>query len=284
MLLIKEIGPLRHHLAAYRADGGEVGFVPTMGALHEGHLSLIERAKQQNALVVCSIFVNPTQFDNPLDLEKYPRTIERDISMLEAAHVDVLFWPSVSTMYPPDALPYKAFDFGLLDKVMEGAHRPGHFAGVAQVVQRLLDIVRPDRLYMGQKDFQQFSIVAAMLRQLASPIELVVCPIVREADGLAMSSRNVRLSPAMRQGATAISAALFEAKRMVATHSPREIIAHALAKMARVEGLAPEYFEIVDADKLQPIETFAGHGRVVACTAAFAGDVRLIDNEVLLWK
>jgi pantoate--beta-alanine ligase len=287
MLIFKKVADLRHWL-----DGQSlpVGFAPTMGALHNGHLELIRMAKNDGCIAVASIFVNPTQFNDPRDLEKYPRTPEKDAGLLIEAGCDVLFMPSVEEVYPPGIDLTIELDFGVLDKVMEGEFRPGHFKGMATVVNRLLDIVRPHKLYMGQKDYQQLSIVRDMIRQLSLSVELIMCPTVREPDGLAMSSRNVRLSPDMRAAAPVIHQTLQWAKTALEADVPRdEIKAQAMDKL-RTAGLRPEYFELVDGVNLEPIRPKGAllflneigmGGSIVACTAAFAGEVRLIDNLVL---
>jgi len=281
MLIFKKVADLRQWLSNQNIP---IGFAPTMGALHEGHLELVRMAKRDGCLAVASIFVNPTQFNDPRDLEKYPRTAEKDAALLISADCDVLFIPPVVEVYPPGENLTIELDFKQLDKVMEGEFRPGHFKGMATVVNRLLDIVRPDRLYMGQKDFQQLSIVRDMIRQLALPVELVMCPTVREPDGLAMSSRNVRLSPDMRAAAPIIHQTLQWAKVALENDRPvAEIQAEAMKKLSQA-GLKPEYFEIVDGVTLESIRPKDSHGfsaPIVACTAVFAGEVRLIDNLML---
>ena len=228
MLIFKKVADLRQWLDRQALP---IGFAPTMGALHEGHLELIRMAKREGCLAVASIFVNPTQFNDPKDLEKYPRTPEKDAALLLSAHCDALFIPEVVEVYPPEVNLTIDLDFRQLDQVMEGEFRPGHFKGMATVVNRLLDIVRPDKLYMGQKDFQQLSIVRDMIRQLQLPVELVMCPTVREPDGLAMSSRNVRLTPEMRQIAPLIHQILQWARTALETDSSvPEIQAEALKK------------------------------------------------------
>ena len=256
-----------------------VGFVPTMGALHAGHLALIRRAVAAGDLATASIFVNPPQFNDPEDLRKYPRTPEADVSILAKAGCHAVLMPSVEEVYPAGGQSYE-FSFGHLETVMEGAFRPGHFKGVAQVVARLLDMVRPQRLYMGQKDFQQTAIVAEMLRQLNSSTQLIVVETVRETDGLAMSSRNVRLSPEFRAAAPVIYQCLLDAKRLYPEMDAAAITARTMQKMESA-GLRPEYFEIVDGRTLLPVGNPRQADFVVACTAAWAGDVRLIDNVVL---
>ncbi|MEO6759000.1 MAG: pantoate--beta-alanine ligase [Saprospiraceae bacterium] len=280
MLIFKKVAALQAWLETQRQAGQRIGFAPTMGALHQGHLELVRMAKQAGDLAVASIFVNPTQFNDPKDLEKYPRMPEQDAELLASADCDALFMPPVEEVYPPGVDLRVRLDFGPLEQVMEGVFRPGHFAGMATVVKRLLDIVQPDHLYMGQKDFQQLSIVRSMLQQLHSPIELVMCPTVREADGLAMSSRNVRLSPDMRAAAPVIYRVLRAAQAAFPSTSVAEIQARALLEM-RDAGLQPEYFELVDGLSLLPAAQAEEASFVVACTAVFAGDVRLIDNLVL---
>ena len=280
MLVFKKVAELQHWLDEERRAGKTVGFAPTMGALHAGHLSLIDAAKAGCDLAVASIFVNPTQFNDPKDLEKYPRLPEKDIALLLGARCDALFMPPVEEVYPPGADLTVQLDFGQLSEVMEGRFRPGHFGGMATVVKRLLDIVQPQCLYMGQKDFQQLTIVRDMLRQLDSPVRLVMCPTTREADGLAMSSRNLRLTPAMRAAAPVIYQTLLAAQTEFRTGPASRVCAHALERL-QAAGLQPEYFEIVDGITLLPVEQYDDPDFAVACTAAWAGDVRLIDNLVL---
>jgi len=281
MFIFKKVADLQAWLDAQRAKGQKVGFAPTMGALHDGHLELIRLAKRDGCLAVASIFVNPTQFNDPKDLEKYPRLPEKDTTLLISADCDALFMPAVEEVYPPGLDVTIDLDFRQLDKVMEGEFRPGHFKGMATVVHRLLDIVQPQRLYMGQKDFQQLSIVRDMIRQLDLPVELVMCPTVRESDGLAMSSRNMRLTPEMRAVAPVIFQTLSWAKTALEKGQPAaEIQAEAMQKLADA-GLRPEYFDIVDGVSLLPVKGWDGSDFIVACVAAFAGEVRLIDNLVL---
>ncbi|MCC7467191.1 MAG: pantoate--beta-alanine ligase [Saprospiraceae bacterium] len=287
MLIFKKVADLRQWLDRQTRP---VGFAPTMGALHSGHLELIRMAKRDECIAVASIFVNPTQFNDLRDLEKYPRTPEKDAELLIEAGCDVLFMPPVEEVYPPGIDLTIELNFGVLDKVMEGEFRPGHFKGMATVVNRLLDIVRPHKLYMGQKDYQQLSIVRDMIRQLALPVELIMCPTVREPDGLAMSSRNVRLTPEMRAAAPVIYQTLQWAKSALEADVPRDEIKTQAMDKLRAAGLRPEYFELVDGVTLEPISTKGailslndtGMGSsIVACTAAFAEEVRLIDNLVL---
>jgi pantoate--beta-alanine ligase len=280
MLLFKRVDDLQKYLRSKKDQGLQIGFVPTMGALHEGHLSLMNISKSKCDLTVCSIFVNPTQFNDPTDLEKYPRTIGADIDLLTSVGADVLFLPSTEEIYPKDLDTSIDVDFRDLSTVMEGAFRPGHFEGMAQVVWRLLNIVEPDQLFMGQKDFQQVTIVQAMLEQFNAAIELIRCPIVREEDGLAMSSRNVRLSPEQRSAAIALSKTLGQASEKMSSASPKEISDWALDALS-LPDFKPEYFEIVDGMTLQPIDRFEDADFVVACTAVWVDKVRLIDNMIL---
>lgn len=279
MRIFKKVADLQNWLNAESRRVG-IGFAPTMGALHAGHLELIRMAKRDGCLAVASIFVNPTQFNDPKDLEKYPRLPEKDTALLLSADCDVLLMPPVEEVYPPGVDLTIKLDFRQLDKVMEGVFRPGHFKGMATVVKRLIDIVQPQRLYMGQKDFQQLSIVRDMIRQLQMPVELVMCPTVREPDGLAMSSRNMRLTPEMRAVAPVIHGTLRWAKTAFEQTPAAQVQAEAMQRLSAA-GLKPEYFDIVDGISLLPVAHWADSEFVVACTAAFAGEVRLIDNLVL---
>ncbi|MBK9688552.1 MAG: pantoate--beta-alanine ligase [Saprospiraceae bacterium] len=279
MKRITSVNSLHRTLNTYRKQGLTIGFVPTMGALHAGHLSLIQQAAKKNDIVVCSIFVNPTQFNNASDLAKYPRTLKKDGQLLETAGCHLLFAPSVDEIYPPGLDTEVHFSFKGLDKMMEGRFRPGHFKGMAQVVKRLLDLVQPNDLYMGQKDFQQFTIVAHMIKTLKLPIRLVVCPIMREGHGLAMSSRNERLNADLRARAAIIYKTLKAAKTKLKTMEVSEVEKWALKRM-EVPDFQPEYFSIVDGHTLKPVENPELHDYVVACTAIWAGDVRLIDNMI----
>jgi pantoate--beta-alanine ligase len=258
-----------------------VGFVPTMGALHAGHAALVRRARSENSIVVVSVFVNPTQFNNQHDLSVYPRTPVADKTILEKNGCDILFLPSIDEMYP-DGTDEKvaALDLGGLDSVMEGKFRPGHFAGVVQVVKKLFDVVGNCNAYFGEKDFQQLAIIRRMVTQLHLPVKVTGCATIREADGLAMSSRNTRLSAEERKAAAAIPKALSDAKKLWKKHSVEEIKTVVEAEIERQSILKMEYFEIVDAGTLQPLH--AGQKEnAVACIAVFAGNVRLIDNVVL---
>ena len=276
MKVVKTVAELRQELVSVSPEG--LGFVPTMGALHEGHISLVERARSESQTVVVSVFVNPTQFNDPNDLRNYPRTPEADICMLEAAGVDVVFMPSVEEMYPtPDT---RVFDFGMIDKVMEGATRPGHFNGVAQVVSRLFDMVRPAKAYFGEKDFQQIAVIKDMVRQLALSVEIVPCPIVRGEDGLALSSRNTLLAPDYRAAAPQIYAALKAGVEAVGNKTPEQVVNIVEEGIERGGLLRVIYVQIVDGTTLQPVESWSvpEGGAIQCCVAVQAGDVRLIDN------
>ncbi|MEZ4885407.1 MAG: pantoate--beta-alanine ligase [Chitinophagales bacterium] len=281
MLIFEKVIDLQHFLRDKKAENKQIGFVPTMGALHEGHLSLIAQSKHATDLTVCSIFVNPTQFDEQSDLEKYPRTTEKDITLLEAQNCDVLFLPSVSEIYPPNQRIEANYDFGYLDQPMEGAHRKGHFKGVAQVINRLLEIVQPDELFMGQKDFQQFKIVGKLLELTQSPVKLIQCAIVREEGGLAMSSRNARLTPEERQKAVWISKILQWVKNQHGVNTPEEIEVAAIQKLNQIEGFDVDYLKIVDAKTLQEITHWTDTEEAIVCTAVRLGKVRLIDNMLI---
>lgn len=281
MLLFKEVDALKHYLSRKKSEGLTIGFAPTMGALHQGHASLIEQAKSENDICICSIFVNPIQFNDPKDLEKYPRTEANDIQLLVGLDNDILFYPTAKAIYPK-GLAIPTFHFGSADKVMEGKFRPGHFDGVVKVVYRLLDIVQPDKLYMGQKDFQQFTLIQLMLNQMESVAQLVVCPIIREEDGLALSSRNVRLSPENRKRAPMISEILQQLSIWLEEGLPiQNVTAKALSLLGEIPQFSPEYLEIVDGHTLQPISDMEDSNYVVVCAAVWAGNIRLIDNLIL---
>lgn len=253
-----------------------IGFVPTMGALHAGHRSLVERARRENDTVVVSVFVNPTQFNDKNDLRNYPRTPEADCAVLEAAGADIVFMPSVEEVYPePDT---RIFDFGQIDKVMEGATRPGHFNGVAQVVSRLFDLVKPRRAYFGEKDFQQIAVIKAMVAQLGIDIEIVECAIVRGEDGLALSSRNELLTPEHRKAAPHIYATIRQCSEKMATMSPEELTEWVVKTIDSNPLLKTIYFEAVDARSMQRVERWSDSERIQGCCAVQAGDIRLIDN------
>ncbi len=264
-----------------KAEGAKIGFVPTMGALHQGHISLVEASKKRSNITIVSIFVNPTQFNDPKDLEKYPRPLEQDISMLEAAGCDILYLPEANDIYGPVTRVTDKFDLAGLDLELEGASRPGHFAGVAQVVKILLEVTRPDILFLGQKDFQQCLILTQLIRSLKMPVEPVMCPIYREPHGLAMSSRNVRLNPQTRLKAGAIYASLQYAAAMVNILTPQEIQQAATAALNTLEGFTVDYFLLLNADNLKPITPETPTNRIVIITAVIVDGVRLLDNMVI---
>ncbi len=280
MFLFKRVEPTQSLLKSLRQRGLQIGFVPTMGALHEGHLSLLRQAKAACDIAVCSIFVNPTQFNDPADLKKYPRRPERDLALLFSVGADLLFLPGVAAVYPTGTDTPLPLDLDPLDKVMEGAFRPGHFEGVAQVVKRLLDIVEPHMLFMGQKDYQQTAVIRRLLDWMETETQLVVGPTVREPDGLAMSSRNVRLKPEDRQRAPLIYETLLAVREKMDSQSPPALSEWAMAQL-QIAGWRPEYFQIVDGTSLLPVDQWNKVDSIVACTAVWAGDVRLIDNVIL---
>ena len=276
MKLVHTIQELRAELDIQRKAGKKIGFVPTMGALHEGHASLVKRAVAENDVVVVSDFVNPTQFNDKNDLLKYPRTLEADCELLEKEGAAYVFAPSVEEVYPePDT---RQFSYAPLDTVMEGKYRPGHFNGVCQVVSKLFMMVEPDKAYFGEKDFQQLAIIREMVKQMNFSLEIVGCPIVREADGLALSSRNARLSEKERLQALSISKTLFQSKEYAATHTVEETQKFVEDGIAAAEGLELEYFELVDGTTLQKISTWDETNYAVGCITVYCGEVRLIDN------
>jgi pantoate--beta-alanine ligase len=275
MILFKKTDDLNRYLDQQRKSGSTIGFVPTLGALHEGHISLIAISKKTTTLTVCSIFVNPTQFNDPKDFQKYPVTIENDIILLENIGADVLFLPELNEMYPGGTKDLETYDLGSLETILEGKYRPGHFQGVCQVMRRLLQLVKPDDLFMGQKDYQQCMVVKRLIHLMGWTITFYACPIIRETDGLAMSSRNVRLTPDERQRATAIYRALLS---IASSTSPNTAIAHA-QKILEDAQFKIDYIAIADAKTLQPVDP--GTKGAVALIAAFQGEVRLIDNMIL---
>lgn len=257
-------------------DRSGIGFVPTMGALHAGHRSLVERARRECATVVVSVFVNPTQFNDKTDLKNYPRTPEADLRLLEEVGADYVFMPSVEEVYPePDT---RTFDFGMIDKVMEGATRPGHFNGVAQVVSRLFDLVKPAKAYFGEKDFQQIAVIREMVRQLRIPVEIIPCPIVRGEDGLALSSRNTLLDTDQRTAAPYIYKVLKAAVEKSHQTTPDQLAAWVTAQVESNPLLKVIYFQVVDAATMQQVRTWEESPAIQGCIAVQAGDIRLIDN------
>ena len=276
MEIVYTIKDLQAALSDLRVRGKKVGLVPTMGALHAGHASLVKRCVAENDVAVVSVFVNPTQFNDKNDLIKYPRTLEADCRLLGDCGVAFVFAPSVEEMYPePDM---RQFSYAPLDTVMEGAFRPGHFNGVCQIVSKLFDAVEPDRAYFGEKDFQQLTIIREMVRRMNYPLEIVGSPIVREADGLALSSRNARLSAEERKNALKISQALFESRTFAASHTVAETQKFVEDAIAVAPGLRLEYFELVDGNTLQKITNWEDTSYAVGCITVFCGEVRLIDN------
>lgn len=276
MKVIHTIKDLQAELSVLKAQGKKVGLVPTMGALHAGHASLVKRSVNENEVTVVSVFVNPTQFNDKNDLVKYPRTLDADCKLLEACGATYTFAPSVEEMYPePDT---RQFSYAPLDTVMEGAFRPGHFNGVCQIVSKLFEAVKPHRAYFGEKDFQQLAIIREMVRQMQFDLEIVGCPIVREEDGLALSSRNARLSAEERENALKISQTLFKSRTFAATHTVSETQKFVEDAIVAAPGLRLEYFEIVDGNTLQKVGNWDQTSYAVGCITVFCGDVRLIDN------
>jgi pantoate--beta-alanine ligase len=269
---------MRAEAEKLRKAGKTIGFVPTMGALHEGHMHLIRASVSENDVTVCSIFVNPTQFNNAEDFRLYPRLEQQDAHMLEAADCDILFLPSPEAMYPAPAK--ITFNFGELDKVMEGAHRPGHFNGVALVVSKLFHLVQPHKAYFGQKDLQQYAIIKQLVTDLNFNLDLVRYPIVREEDGLAMSSRNRRLTDRQCEIAPQLHKALVMAQGMLANYKAEQVKTAVAEYLKDYPELTLEYFEIADSATLQPMEDFSGPKEIALCLAAFLGEIRLIDNIV----
>ena len=279
MKLVNTVKDLQEQIVPLRAEGKSIGFVPTMGALHQGHLSLVKQCVTDNDICVVSIFVNPTQFNDKEDLKKYPRDIKKDTQLLATVSSDIIiFSPAEQEIYPePDT---RQFDFGQIDKVMEGKFRPGHFNGVVQVVSRLFDIVMPDRAYFGEKDFQQLAVIRAMVRQLNLKVRIIPMPIVREASGLALSSRNERLTAEQRRIAANIYATLFKSKGEKQDNTIKETIEKVISTIDSFDAMKVEYFEIVDGNSLQPVSDWNDSDYTVGCIAVFCGDIRLIDNIV----
>lgn len=276
MKIVSSIKDLKNFLALEREKGKKIGLVPTMGALHAGHISLVKRCVAENDICVVSDFVNPTQFNDKHDLETYPRTLDADCALLEPVGCDYVFAPSVAEMYPePDT---RVFNLGPVAEVMEGPRRPGHFNGVAQVVSKLFYIVEPDNAYFGEKDFQQIAVIREMVRQLNLPVHIVDCPIQREADGLALSSRNTRLTPEQRQKAPVIARTLKESTTFVPAKSVQEVIDYVVNTINQVPEMEVEYFEIVDGNTMQPIQNWSDTTYPVGCITVYCGEVRLIDN------
>lgn len=276
MKIVKKTSELEVLVSLFKELGLKIGLVPTMGALHNGHASLVKKAVAENDVVIVSVFVNPTQFNNKNDLATYPRTVEADCALLESLGANIAFTPTVEQIYPyPDT---RQFDFTPLDKVMEGPMRPGHFNGVAQVVSRLFDIAQPNKAYFGEKDYQQLAIIREMVRQFNYPIEIVGCPIIREADGMALSSRNTLLSANERQTAVRISQTLAKSQSLLKEKSVKELQQWVIDEITRGGELEVEYYEIVNGTTLQPINSWNDCDNPVGCITVYCGKVRLIDN------
>jgi pantoate--beta-alanine ligase len=274
MIVVKTVEELKDVVFRIKSNGKSVGLVPTMGALHDGHLSLIKRAKNENEVVVCSIFVNPVQFNNPVDLEKYPRNVERDLQMIEP-YVDVAFTPTPENVFPEP--PKEKYNFGKLEQVMEGAFRPGHFNGVGIIVKRLFDWTTPDKAYFGEKDFQQLVIIKHLVKDYNIKTQVVPCPIVREESGLAMSSRNERLSPEDRAKAANIYRILKESLKLK-DEPIQDIKDFVINEINKIDGFKLDYYEIVDDMTLQPVDFADLSTGIIGCIAVYVGEVRLIDN------
>ncbi len=276
MQVAKTIAELKQAVKAARSEGKSIGLVPTMGALHDGHKSLVTRCRRENDVVVVSVFVNPTQFNNKEDLRTYPRTEEADRALLKDAGCDIVFMPSAEEVYPePDT---RVFDLGQVAEVMEGPMRPGHFNGVAQIVSKLFMMVEPDRAYFGEKDFQQIAVIRQMVKTEGFKLEIVSCPIVRESDGLAKSSRNVRLSPELRKIAPNIARILSESCNFASSHSVADTQQMVIDAINAYPEMEVEYYQIVDGITLQPVKNWNETDYVVGCITVYCGDVRLIDN------
>ena len=278
MIVVETIKEMQAMLANYKNKGKSIGFVPTMGALHKGHLSLIEASNKACDITVSSIFVNPTQFNVQEDFDKYPRTFDTDKQLLESVNCDIVFVPSFDEMYPQKDT--REFNFGELGNVMEGAHRPGHFNGVAQIVSKLFDAIPANKAFFGQKDFQQYVIIKDLVRQYKYDIQIIACPIIREKSGLAMSSRNQRLSDSDKVVASEISKILFWAKDNYKNYTVLDLKSIITKRLSKTKGLDLEYFDIVDDNNLQTVEKWNTEQNIVACVAVFCGKVRLIDNIV----
>lgn len=282
MIVFKKANGLSEFLQKQAQKGKKIGFVPTMGALHNGHISLIQSAKKDNTLTVASIFVNPTQFNNPSDYNKYPVTIDNDILLLETFGCDILFLPSVQEMYPEGTAIKNEYELGYLEQILEGKYRPGHFQGVSEIVDRLLRIVNPDHLYIGQKDYQQCMVIAKLIAIMGKTdeINLHICPTLREESGLAMSSRNMRLSANEKQHATLLWQTLLYIRENIKSGDIHYLKEKATAHLS-TNGFKVDYVEIANAQDLSPVHTWDGKEKLVALVAAFLNEVRLIDNILL---
>lgn len=278
MKIIRTLHDMTEFTSRQKGRGAAVGFVPTMGALHEGHMSLVERAVKENEVTVVSVFVNPVQFNNPDDFDKYPRNEEADFKKLAAAGVDAVFAPTAAEIYPDGLDPKKEYSLGTVAEVMEGKHRPGHFQGVARVLDILFSLVQPHRAYFGEKDFQQIAVVRNLVKSEGLNLEIVACPIKRAPDGLALSSRNERLDEEQRKLAPEIYDALKYSVEYSRDHSVRATHDTVVERLDAVPGMKVEYFDIVDARTLQPVDEWEESNWIVGCITVFCGDVRLIDN------
>lgn len=276
MLIFTKIVELQGYLTQIRSKGKTVGFVPTMGALHQGHLSLVEASKKACDYTICSIFVNPTQFNDKEDLDRYPRMPEKDIKLLESVYCDAVFMPEVAEIYKSNEKAH--FDFGYLDKTLEGAHRPGHFSGVAQIVKRLFEIVQPDSAFFGDKDYQQAMIVKALVKQMKSSIKIITCPTLREFDGLAMSSRNALLKGEERATAGLIPKMMNQARELALSAGVKEAKDYIHKEVAANKNMKLDYYEICNADTLETITDLKSGTKAVSLIAVFVGNIRLIDN------
>ncbi|HOH70488.1 MAG TPA: pantoate--beta-alanine ligase [Paludibacteraceae bacterium] len=279
MVVVKSVNELKKQVGRLRDEHKSIGFVPTMGALHQGHLQLVSRCVAENDACVVSLFINPTQFNDKNDFNRYPRTLENDIALLASVGCAIVFAPSAEEMYTPSEMETVFdFDFGGLDEVMEGIFRPGHFNGVVQVVSKLFSMVTPDKAYFGEKDFQQLAIIRRMVQVMNFPIEIVGCPIVREKSGLALSSRNALLSEQERTTAAVIYRTLSESKQLMHEKTVAETKAWVIDRLNAIDGLKVEYYEIVNGNSLQSITDWSDADYVVGCVTVYCGKVRLIDN------
>lgn len=278
MLIIKDAAELESYVAHEKNNGRSIGYVPTMGALHEGHLSLVKRCVAENDVAIVSVFVNPTQFNNPDDLATYPRDEEADARLLAGAGVTVMFLPSVEAVYPDGTERDHEYDLGAAATVMEGKYRPGHFQGVAQVVSRFFRLVRPTRAYFGEKDFQQIAVIRNMVKSEGIDVTLVPCPICRADDGLALSSRNALLTPEQRALAPMIHRVLDESRTYATNHSLSQTHDEVVTRLNSIPGMRVEYYEIIDGNTMLPVEDWAEASWIVGCITVYCGSVRLIDN------
>lgn len=276
MEILKTALEVQRYIATYKALKKTIGYVPTMGALHKGHISLVKQALHQCDVCIVSVFVNPTQFNDPKDLETYPRNFEADAELLRQAGAHAVFYPSVEEVYPkPDE---RVFNVGKVAEVMEGAYRPGHFNGVMQVVSRFFEIIKPEKAFFGEKDFQQIAVIRAMVKELSLPVEILSCPIVRESDGLALSSRNVRLTPENRKRAPEIHRILAQSTLWKDSMSPLKVKSKVVDMINQIPEMRVEYYDIVDGISLESIEKWTDNSYVYGCITVYCGDVRLIDN------